>query len=448
MNFKVLLIVYTLFLNLNLIAQSGSEIKVNTEYTNINLEKELNYKVKLQKGEIYHFTVMQQGIDVELFFYDKDKELITQKDTPNGINGEEKLEYLASETGLFYLRIKRLEENGNPEQGVLSIRINKLSGKENKYKKKIIKALALENKKSVQTIDIDHFWEAFDHLENCKTMQDSVDVFQRLYIDRATDGLLDFMVYTEMSAEAIAATVAAVPKFYNSVRENTYQVKQMEPVIEEIVEKFKKIYPKFEPHKITFSIGILRSGGTVSEDYLLIGSELAAATNKTDLSEIPSEALKAQLSGSKNVEQRIKNFVAHEYVHTQQPPASYADDAIRCQLLYRAMREGFCDFIGELLSGSQINEIALEYGNQHEKELWQDFKDELCNSNSENWFYNYSTVEEKPADLGYYIGYKIAQAYYNKVEDKQQAVIDIIEMDDPISFLQKSGYDRQKKFSN
>lgn len=435
-----------LLLNFNwFFGQNFPELKVNTDYYNINFKEKLNYSIHLEEGEIYNFLVMQKGIDVELFFYDGKKQLLLKKDTPNGANGLEKFEHLSSTTGLFYLEIRKLDDGTEQSLGKLDIRVDKLIGEEKKNRKQVIGELLLENKKNVQTVDIDHFWEAYDYLKYCTSRKDSIDAFQRLYIDRATNGLLDFIEYTNMTAEEIAGTVAVVPKFYKSIRENTQELKKMEPTVEKIVERFKQIYPKFKPHKINFSIGILNTGGTVSDDFLLIGSELVSATNKTDLSEIPNEAFKLQLASSKDVKQRVKNFIAHEYVHTQQPPAVYAENAIKCQLLYRAMREGFCDFIGELLSESPINTVALEYGNKHEEELWQEFKNELCNVNSDNWFYNYSTVEGKPADLGYYVGYKIAEAYYNNSDDKKQAVVDIIEMNDPIAFLQQSGYDRQEK---
>ena len=109
------------------------------------------------------------------------------------------------------------------------------------------------------------------------------------------------------------------------------------------------------------------------------------------------------------------------------------------------MQEGFCDFIGELTAGSQINIVAQEYGDKHEKELWKEFKNELCSESIKNWLYNYKTVKDKPADLGYYIGYKIAKEYYENSTDKKQAVIDIIEMKDPIKFLQISKYDEKEK---
>jgi uncharacterized protein YjaZ len=83
--------------------------------------------------------------------------------------------------------------------------------------------------------------------------------------------------------------------------------------------------------------------------------------------------------------------------------------------------------------------------NEHESELWIQFKNELCNQNVGNWLYNGLTVKNKPRDLGYYIGYKIVESFYNQAKNKKQAVVDIIEMDDPVRFLELSKYDQKPK---
>lgn len=57
-----------------------------------------------------------------------------------------------------------------------------------------------------------------------------------------------------------------------------------------------------------------------------------------------------------------------------------------------------------------------------------------------DWLYNGSKSQNRPADLGYWIGYKITKAYYDKAADKKQAVADIIQIDDADEFLEKSGY--------
>ncbi|WP_299674680.1 DUF2268 domain-containing putative Zn-dependent protease [uncultured Dokdonia sp.] len=304
--------------------------------------------------------------------------------------------------------------------------------------------LQAQNSTTVQTKDITHFWEAFDALSTCKTNTDSIQTMQRLYLDRATRGLKDFAKVRDFTADGFVEVIATYPKYYQSIRANTLTISKILSELEGIVTAFKNVYPRFEEKGICFAIGMLNTGGTISEDFLLIGSEIAASTNATDLSEIDNDAFKKVLSSGTSVKQKIRNMIAHEYVHTQQK-IMYSDNAVKCSLLKNTLEEGQCDFIGELLAGGQINTIAKSYGDQHEEALWNSFKNELCNVSDENWLYNFTTVKEEPADLGYYIGYQITKSYYEQAIDKQQAIIDILEMDNPLHFLQMSGYDQKFK---
>jgi hypothetical protein len=45
--------------------------------------------------------------------------------------------------------------------------------------------------------------------------------------------------------------------------------------------------------------------------------------------------------------------------------------------------------------------------------------------------------KSRPADLGYYVGYKIAQSYYERAHDKKQAIRDVLEAEDFEQFLKK-----------
>jgi hypothetical protein len=47
---------------------------------------------------------------------------------------------------------------------------------------------------------------------------------------------------------------------------------------------------------------------------------------------------------------------------------------------------------------------------------------------------------ERTADLGYFVGYRIAESYYNTAADKRKAVQDILTMTDFAEILRKSGY--------
>ena len=55
-----------------------------------------------------------------------------------------------------------------------------------------------------------------------------------------------------------------------------------------------------------------------------------------------------------------------------------------------------------------------------------------------NWFYNATTAKDRPADLGYYVGYLITQAYYRSAKDKRQAIHDILNIQDARAFYEAS----------
>ncbi|WP_158561304.1 DUF2268 domain-containing putative Zn-dependent protease [Emticicia sp. C21] len=418
----------------------------NHPYENVSIAKgaDLLLKLKFEKGAMYQFLVLQQGIDVMLTLSDETNKVILEKDSPNGRYGFEIAEYLSKETKEYTLTIKKLEEDSNVDKGIISYYIKKYSKAEQALKEKTRQGLAIENNKNVLTADIDHFWEAVDNLKNCKTRWDSVLSFQNLYLDRATNGLIDFIRVRNFSADEFVRTIARYPKYYQSVRPYTYESKKAEPLIEEVFAKLKSIYGNFKPFKVCFAIGVHRTGGTVSDRYVLLGTEMITTGKNVDYSELGGNWAPKDSTKEPDIPLRIKGMIAHECVHTQQKD-KLNEKAVVCNQLYNCLREGIANFIGELITGETNYSVVNEYGDKHENELWTEFKSTLCAPNVLKWLYNGATVKDRPADLGYYMGYRIAKAYYNNSSDKAQAIKDIIDMDDPLNFLQKSGYDQQKK---
>lgn len=420
-----------LFASLTVVGQAQQKLELNKEYKEVELTKSSNlvYALNLAKDGIYQFSILQQGIAVYYVLNGSDNKKLYESNYPEDIVGYEKFEYSPVNSGSYNLIIKRFDDPENPDTGKITIYVKSLSKNEIAIRNRIKKELEPENKKTVQTIDIDHFWDAFDNLKTCKSFSDSAASFQKLYLDKATNGLLDFIQARDFTAEKFVEAVSKNSKFYQSVRNNTYEAKKAEHVIEEVFARFKEIYPNFEPFKVCFAIGIKNTGGTVSNDYVLIGTEVTTSTDEKD------SAI------SKDIIQKIKSIVAHECVHTQQKE-SPDTTAIKCELLYKSLKEGSCDFIGEIISGNPKNN---EYGDKNENKLWIEFKNEFCNQNIGNWLYNGYSVKDKPPDLGYYIGYKIAQEYYKNAVDKKRAIVDIIEMTNPVRFLELSKYDQKEK---
>ena len=131
----------------------------------------------------------------------------------------------------------------------------------------------------------------------------------------------------------------------------------------------------------------------------------------------------------------LPHIVAHELIHYQQKHPM-ADRS----LLAQAIHEGSADFVGERISGGNINDHLHRYGNPIEKELWLAFQQEMGGTDVSNWLYQGDKAKTRPADLGYYMGYKICEAYYNQSADKTQALRDILEIKDFKQFLAASRY--------
>ena len=428
---KAALITLIAFNLIQITGYTQQKLEFNKEYRNIEVTStsSLVYSVSLEKNGIYQFSILQQGIAVYYSLTSTEGKMVFECNYPDDFVGYEKFEYSPASTEDFSLNIKRFEDPENPGEGKISIFIKSLNKEEISVRNKIKKELEPENRKNVTTIDIDHFWDAYDHLEKCENYDDSVKIFQNLYLDKATNGLLDFIQARDLTADKFVDAVSKNADFYNSIRTNTYFAERAEPVIEEVFEKFKEIYPAFEPFKVCFAIGINNTGGTVSNQFVLIGTEVTTSMGNND--DVTSD----------EIIEKIKGIVAHECVHTQQP--LHPDtNSIHCPLLYQSIKEGACDFIAELITGRPR---SSEYGEMNENRLWIEFKNELCNEDISDWLYNGHRVKDKPSDLGYYIGYEIAKSYYSNSEDKSVAIDDIIGMTDPISFLQQSKYDQKLK---
>lgn len=271
----------------------------------------------------------------------------------------------------------------------------------------------------VFTSDITHFWEAYDSV---KTVSDSAlqrDIIQRLYVDRGTPGLKAFMKARNYSAEGWVILIRTLPKFWESVRPQTLGIAARAGEIETSIQKLKQLYPGLRPASMYFTIGGLRSGGTVQDSMVLIGAEIAAGSPETDVSEFPNKWLAGVFRA-----QNPDNLVAlniHEYIHTQQTGGSTI-------LLGQCIGEGACDFIAELVIGKPWQKDYMIYGRRHESELKEKFKAEMLGEDMSNWLYNGSNAKDM-ADLGYYMGYVICKSYYTHAGNKKKAIREIITLD-------------------
>ncbi|MYD24488.1 MAG: hypothetical protein F4X08_01550 [Gemmatimonadetes bacterium] len=283
------------------------------------------------------------------------------------------------------------------------------------------------------TTDIDHFWLAYD-LSEGKTTEEKINIFESEYFAKGSIGLKDFIDARIESAEGLVEVIEARPRYYASIRESSNRVLDLTDQIRGYMHNWKQLYDKAVYPDVYFLIGKMTSGGTTSSNGLLIGTEISCRTD-----DLPTDELTEWYFEVLRPVEDIPYIVIHELMHTQQA-YDYGDNT----LLGQSINEGAADFLGELATGKHINPHLHVYGDAHESELWESFSKDMLQTNFDNWLYNGGrSTAERPADLGYYAGYKICEAYYEKTTDKKAAIEGILSIKnspDALRFLKDSGY--------
>jgi hypothetical protein len=243
-----------------------------------------------------------------------------------------------------------------------------------------------------------------------------------------------------VTAASLAQMVSAFPGYFADIRATTLRLVDDATIRDRIrdgYETIEALYPDAVSPPVVFLIGRFSTGGTIRQERILIGTEFYALDDDTPIDELPT----FQRVNVKPLDS-IPLIVAHEHAHVLQSRAGGIFGGAGRTLLEQSLMEGSADFIGELAVGSHVNQHIHAYGLLHEGELWDEFTQAMNGTNVSEWLYNQGTATgDRPGDLGYFIGYRIAQAYYQQAADKSAAVREIIEVKNAAAFLSASGYD-------
>jgi hypothetical protein len=286
-------------------------------------------------------------------------------------------------------------------------------------------------KAQLVTTDVANFWEGYDLAQ--KDTANRLAIYRKYYIERGSPGLHDYFGMKVGNMRSFLIGHDRRARFYDAIRKNTLQVEKQKPQMVQSLVKFKELYPAARFPNVYFVIGNYTSGGTASNNGLLIGVDQQVKT-----ADVPLDELNLWEKNNFVELEKLPHIVAHELIHFNQ--FNLAQDTT---LLSSVLREGMADFLGELMSGKTANDRLHVWIKGKEKAIWQEFKQEMWLNRSSNWIANaVQETAERPADLGYWIGYAICKAYYLNAADKKQAVADILNIKDYKAFYEKSGADQ------
>lgn len=272
--------------------------------------------------------------------------------------------------------------------------------------------------------DIDNFWKAFDKINSTSDSALQYKYLDELFLKKGSPGLHSIMHARNYTATSYINAIHSYPEFWKSIRSNTMRSGEFIKSMEIEIEKLRMLYPSLSPAKVYFTIGALRTNGTVYEGKILIGSELAMTDKNTVTTEFdePFASARRKFFDSEPINDIVLLNV-HEYLHTQQKEMVH-------NLLSQCIYEGVAEFVAILATGKKSAVPAIEFGKSHHKEVFNEFeKDIFIPAATNKWLWSDAKNTFDVRDLGYYIGYAFCEAYYGKASDKKAAISKLIELD-------------------
>lgn len=272
------------------------------------------------------------------------------------------------------------------------------------------------------TSDIENFWQAYDKIVSTNDSVSQYNYLNKLFLSKATPGLKAMMQARDYTAKSYLDAINQRQIYFNSIRSNTLKAKDYANAIAKKIETLKELYPSLKPAQIYFTMGAFRSGGTTMGNMILLGSEIAMA------------------------DEHLPNLVfstIHEYIHTQQRTT------IGKNLLAQSILEGVAEFLAEQVLSTKSTLPAIAYGKANTEIIKQAFLLQMFNSGNGFWLYSNAQNQFGTRDLGYYVGYAIAESYFNKARVKAKAISEMIELDyDNLEalylYVDQSGYFSRK----
>ncbi|QGL97650.1 MULTISPECIES: DUF2268 domain-containing putative Zn-dependent protease [Stenotrophomonas] len=245
------------------------------------------------------------------------------------------------------------------------------------------------------------------------------------YLADGSTGLDELAKARRVTPERIAEAMASQPEVYAHGRSCLAELPAVKQRLVQVFGYLQAIYPQAAFPPVTIAVGRGRPVGLTSKSGVIIGLEALCAADFMN----------------PDVQDRFVHVIAHEYVHIQQTGLTdFEPGDPRATVLRVSLGEGIAEFIAELISGNVGNSRHAAWTRGREVHVESAFALDVDSTDLSPWLYNYKPGSQEPYDLGYWVGYRIAKAYYLQARDKRDAVRALIQQDNPKAILAASGW--------
>ena len=272
-------------------------------------------------------------------------------------------------------------------------------------------------------LDAENFVRA---MELVSAGADPVTTLEDEYFARATPGLKQMVVKYPFTAGDLAKAIQRYPEEYGRIAGNVALLRSRESDFRAAYRRYKQIAPDTVFAPTYFLVDRHRGIGSGSPDGQLISIE----------------------SRTEESIGRMETLLIHELVHFQQlvatgPDEFYAIFGPKKTLLALTIREGTAEFFADYATGRMTQHDAVDYCLEHEHEIWHLFQDRMYERETDGWMWSTPDDPSVPRDLAYVLGSRIVRTYYDRADDKRQAVREILAVTDYPAFIEKCRYGEQ-----
>jgi hypothetical protein len=267
--------------------------------------------------------------------------------------------------------------------------------------------------------DLGNFVEAYRELDS---NPDTLAVLQKMYFDRGSEGLKEFISRHQLTPQLLRDAITANPDRYALLPDFLSNISDLQTRYQELMTDFGAVLPNAMYPPTYLLVGANRGIGQASP----LG-QLITITRVSDKPE------------------KLNKLIVHELSHFQQVMAMGVQKytglySAPDNMLGICLREGGAEFVTSMVLGDITQAAALNYIEKDEAHLKEQFLEDLKTQNPDFWLWASLEQEVYPKLLGYAMGYKICESYYNIADDKNGALQEILRMDNDHAFLAASSY--------
>ena len=262
---------------------------------------------------------------------------------------------------------------------------------------------------------------------------------QAQYLDNGGRAIEVFTPNRIGDAKRLAAKIAENPGVYRDAVERCLPwVAATNAQLRATYLGLKGLLPDRELPQIALVLGANNSGGTAAPGIQVVGLEVICRLSATEAA----------------FEEKMRQFFAHETVHTFQSANSETNAAD--PLLAAALGEGVPDYVTALVTARVPDPERDSWARNREKWLWEQFQTDAAivragakakgdardkaDAAFRRWFANAGDPPPGwPDEMGYWVGMRIAEAYVASSSDPHAAIAELIAASDPAAILTKSG---------